>query len=89
MQTTIDELTAQLATAQAERDELRAALDLGQMNCDMVYDDLRAERDAAIIKLKVLLNVAHDAVGHVAAANYPERESLAHKWIDDEYERKP
>ena len=33
--------------AKAERDQLRAALALGQKNCDEAYDDLRAERDAA------------------------------------------
>ena len=32
----------------AERDQLRAALALGQINCDAEYDDLRAERDAAL-----------------------------------------
>ena len=34
----------------AERDQLRAALALGQQNCDDAYDDLRAERDAAIAR---------------------------------------
>ena len=33
-----------------ERDQLRAALALGQQNCDDAYDDLRAERDAAIAR---------------------------------------
>jgi hypothetical protein len=34
-----------------ERDQLRAALALGQLNCDEAYDDLRAERDAAEAEL--------------------------------------
>lgn len=71
-------LTQRAEAAEARATELAAQLATAQ-----------AERDAAIVKIKVLFNVAHDAVGHVAAANYPERESLAHKWIDDEYERKP
>ena len=34
----------------AERDQLRAALALGQINCDAQYDDLRTERNQAIIR---------------------------------------
>ncbi len=64
--------------AERERDEARAEL-----------ERVKAERDAALVKIKVLFNVAHDAVGHVSAANYPERESLAHKRIDDCYDGKP
>jgi hypothetical protein len=33
------------SAAIAERDQLRAALALGQINCDNAYDDLRTERD--------------------------------------------
>ena len=40
-------LERELAALTAERDQLRAALALGQKNCDDAYDDLRAERDAA------------------------------------------
>ena len=36
-----------VTTLTAERDQLRAALALGQQNCDDAYDDLRDERDAA------------------------------------------
>ena len=48
---TIRALKAELAPFRdttAERDQLRAALALGQINCDAEYDDLRAERDAAL-----------------------------------------
>ena len=41
------QLETELAAATAERDLLRAALALGQINCDAEYDDLRDERDAA------------------------------------------
>ena len=40
-------LETELAALTAERDQLRAALALGQQNCDDAYDDLRDERDAA------------------------------------------
>ena len=40
-------LERELAALTAERDQLRAALALGQQNCDDAYDDLRDERDAA------------------------------------------
>jgi hypothetical protein len=36
-----------VAALTAERNQLRAALALGQINCDAEYDDLRDERDAA------------------------------------------
>ena len=36
-------LERELAALAAERDQLRAALALGQQNCDDAYDDLRAE----------------------------------------------
>ena len=39
-------LETELASLTAERDQLRAALALGQQNCDDAYDDLRAERAA-------------------------------------------
>jgi hypothetical protein len=38
-------LAKKLRDTEAERDELRGALALGQQNCDDAYDDLRAERD--------------------------------------------
>ena len=41
------QLETELAALTAERDQLRAAIALGQQNCDDAYDDLRAERDAA------------------------------------------
>ena len=40
-------LERELTALTTERDELRAALALGQINCDAEYDDLRDERDAA------------------------------------------
>ena len=40
-------LERELTALTAERDQLRAALALGQQNCDDAYDDLRTERDAA------------------------------------------
>ena len=40
-------LETELTALTAERDQLRAALALGQINCDAEYDDLRDERDAA------------------------------------------
>ena len=40
-------LERELTALTAERDQLRAALALGQQNCDDAYDDLRDERDAA------------------------------------------
>ena len=45
-----DECNARTAALTAERDQLRAALALGQQNCDDAYDDLRAERAAAIAR---------------------------------------
>lgn len=36
-----------LETATAEISQLKAAIELGQINCDAVYEDLRKERDAA------------------------------------------
>ena len=44
------QLETELAALAAERDQLRAALALGQQNCDDAYDDLRAERAAAIAR---------------------------------------
>ena len=44
------QLETELAALTTERDQLRAALALGQINCDAEYDDLRAERDAAIAR---------------------------------------
>lgn len=38
-------LERELTTLTAERDQLRAAVALGQINCDNAYDDLRTERD--------------------------------------------
>ena len=45
------QLEAELAALTAERDRLRAALALGQKNCDDAYEDLRDERDAARVEL--------------------------------------
>ena len=39
------QLETELAALTAERDQLRAALALGQQNCDDAYDDLRDERN--------------------------------------------
>ena len=44
----------------AERDQLRAALALGQQNCDDAYDDLRAERAAAIARAESAEREAFD-----------------------------
>jgi hypothetical protein len=44
-------LAKKLRDTEAERDQLLAALALGQKNCDEAYDDLRAERDAARAEL--------------------------------------
>ena len=41
---------AAIQAIQAERDQLRAELALGQHNCDDAYDDLRTERAAAIAR---------------------------------------
>ena len=66
-------LERELAALAAERDQLRAALALGQQNCDDAYDDLRAERAAAIARM-------HE--GSPMAESTPERTrigfSLAH-----------
>ena len=45
-----DECNARTAALMAERDQLRAALALGQQNCDDAYDDLRAERRDAVLR---------------------------------------
>ena len=42
-----DECNDRYAALTAERDQLRAALALGQQNCDDAYEDLCDERDAA------------------------------------------
>jgi len=42
----------ELARLQREKRELEAALAQGQANCDAVYEDLRAERDAAVAALE-------------------------------------
>ena len=44
---TKDKACAAAVENKAEADGLRAAIALGQQNCDDAYDDLRAERDAA------------------------------------------
>ena len=54
-------LERELAALAAERDQLRAALALGQQNCDDAYDDLRAERAAAIARgRRFLVSQPHD-----------------------------
>jgi membrane peptidoglycan carboxypeptidase len=61
-----------------ERDELRAALALGQQNCDDAYDDLRAERAAAIARAESAEREAFDwkkiARYETARAERAERE---------------
>lgn len=42
-----------LEKAERENSELRAALELGQINCDAVYDDLRKQRDILREQLQV------------------------------------
>ncbi|MBS0328241.1 MAG: hypothetical protein JSR30_00180 [Proteobacteria bacterium] len=39
-----------LADALRERDEARAGIELGQINCDAVFNDLKRERDVARVK---------------------------------------
>ena len=34
-------------------------------------------------------SVCHEAVSHVGAANYPERESEAHAWINQVFDQLP
>ena len=53
-------LERELAALAAERDQLRAALALGQQNCDDAYDDLRAERAAAIARAESAEREAFD-----------------------------
>ena len=47
---TKDKACAAAVENKAEADGLRAAIALGQQNCDDAYDDLRAERAAAIAR---------------------------------------
>ena len=51
---------AAIQAIQAERDQLRAELALGQQNCDDAYDDLRAERAAAIARAESAEREAFD-----------------------------
>ena len=53
-------LERELAALTAERDQLRAELALGQQNCDDAYDDLRAERAAAIARAESAEREAFD-----------------------------
>ena len=53
-------LERELAALAAERDQLRAELALGQQNCDDAYDDLRAERAAAIARAESAEREAFD-----------------------------
>lgn len=46
-------LRAQLAAAQTEMASLKNALDVGQANCDDIYNDLKRERDVAKAKLQL------------------------------------
>ena len=71
-------LERELAALAAERDQLRAALALGQQNCDDAYDDLRAERAAAIARAESAEREAFDwkkiARYETARAERAERE---------------
>ena len=71
-------LETELAALTAERDQLRAALALGQQNCDDAYDDLRAERAAAIARAESAEREAFDwkkiARYETARAERAERE---------------
>jgi hypothetical protein len=53
----------------AERDQLRAALALGQINCDNAYDDLRTERDQLRAEVERLKKQAVFDADHVHALN--------------------
>ena len=68
----------------AERDQLRAALALGQQNCDDAYDDLRAERDAAIARaeraeadLKLLREWQRDVIQNASAHHAERKDAIA------------
>ena len=71
-------LERELAALAAERDQLRADLALGQQNCDDAYDDLRAERAAAIARAESAEREAFDwkkiARYETARAERAERE---------------
>ena len=71
-------LERELAALAAERDQLRAALAQGQQNCDHAYDDLRAERAAAIARAESAEREAFDwkkiARYETARAERAERE---------------
>ncbi len=51
----------ELIETRRQRDEALAAIELGQINCDEVYDDLRAERDQL---LNIASNMALRIAGH-------------------------
>jgi len=66
------ELTAKLGAATAERDQLRAALAIGQDNCDDAYDELAtdcAELRADVVRLTARAERA-EAAQTVALANW-------------------
>jgi hypothetical protein len=49
-----DQLARDIRAALNEIGQLKAALELGQQNCDAVYEDLRKERDAALARCERL-----------------------------------
>ena len=55
-------LAKKLRDTEAERDELRGALALGQQNCDDAYDDLRAERDQLRAEVELWEAKCHELI---------------------------
>jgi len=78
-------LEAELAALTAERDQLRAALALGQINCDNAYNDLRTERDelrAEAAKERARVRVLREALKKyrqtvIIGGSNPARDALA------------
>ena len=88
-----DECNDRYAALAAECDQLRAALALGQINCDAEYDDLRDERDAALARAEraeadlAALQQCHDdncrGVVKIAAELATAKELLRSEATDD------
>jgi len=78
-------LERELTTLTAERDQLRAALALGQINCDNAYNDLRTERDelrAEAAKERARVRVLREALKKyrqtvIIGGSNPARDALA------------
>ena len=85
-----DECNARTAALTAERDQLRTALALGQINCDAEYDDLRDDRDqlrAEVERLRAGIEECLRTNAHLADGENCTLIDLKHCLRDSRVER--